>query len=416
MLPSRTVRLFLLLLLTAGLLPAGPPAWAQRPDPAPDGGGASMSEPLEFAGAGHTFHGDWTARVVLDRASWGPGSTIAVNLVLGFADTHLASLSAAGIKADKLCVLMTAERTFDADGWMRLPSDERMSTLLTPDGPRRSRAACRAPYTDRYGYQFRSPVDQFVSLATTAARARRRDRRLVRRRSRSAPRCRPTLPPGLYRLRFDFGVMVGTRVYNFNGYTFAARPFSERGRHHARTSTRRSSRRAAPHVSGRIVDGARHPAARSPGCCSHNYNSNGYRGVVADEDAHAVRHVRPQPDPRRRDPADVRRRREPARRTRSNRSSRPTRSTRCQNIAWDWASGELSVQIAGPDGSVVDLGDGRFVAKGEQRARPRSRPRSPPGSRRPTAATPSRPPAGSPTRRAGGTRAAAPTTSGSRSA
>ena len=50
------------------------------------------------------------------------------------ASTHLASLAAAGIKADKLCVLVTAERTFDADGWMRLPSDEKMSTLLTPTG------------------------------------------------------------------------------------------------------------------------------------------------------------------------------------------------------------------------------------------------------------------------------------------
>jgi len=31
-------------------------------------------------------------------------------------------------------MLITAERTFDAGGVLRLPSDERMSSLLTPTG------------------------------------------------------------------------------------------------------------------------------------------------------------------------------------------------------------------------------------------------------------------------------------------
>jgi hypothetical protein len=42
--------------------------------------------------------------------------------------------AAAGIKVDGFCLLVMAERTFDADGWIRLSSDERMPTLLTPTG------------------------------------------------------------------------------------------------------------------------------------------------------------------------------------------------------------------------------------------------------------------------------------------
>jgi hypothetical protein len=43
-------------------------------------------------------------------------------------------MAAAGYPVDSLIVLVTAERSFDADGWLRLPSDEKMSTLLTPTG------------------------------------------------------------------------------------------------------------------------------------------------------------------------------------------------------------------------------------------------------------------------------------------
>ena len=112
------------LALVSILVSSAVPARADRP------------ETFTFSGAGHTFYGDWRADVTPNKAGWVPGDAVRIDVVLRFSDTHLAGLAAAGIKADKLCVLVTAERTFDADGWMRLPSDERMSTLLTPDGPR----------------------------------------------------------------------------------------------------------------------------------------------------------------------------------------------------------------------------------------------------------------------------------------
>ena len=93
------------------------------------------------------------------------------------------------------------------------------------------------------------------------------------------------LPPGLYRLRVDFGVMVGTRVYNLNGYTFAARPFSTE----AGTSTYFYSpviRRERPGTCPAGTWTRDRIQARFPWLLLANYNSNGYRGVVADEDRH----------------------------------------------------------------------------------------------------------------------------------
>jgi len=85
---------------------------------------------------------------------------------LQIAATHLASLAAAGIKADKFCVLVTAERTFDAEGWMRLPSDEKMSTLITPTGLA-IEGGVQGAVTNRFGYQFGSPLDQFQTIPST---------------------------------------------------------------------------------------------------------------------------------------------------------------------------------------------------------------------------------------------------------
>ena len=248
---------------------------AALPDP------SQSAEPFEFAGAGHTAHGDWQGLVSVSPASWRPGDTIQLDVALHFANTHLASLADAGIKADKLCLLVTAERTFDADGWMRLPSDERMSTLLTPAGLA-IEGGVQGAVTPRYGYQFRSPLDQFLSISTTQTEVENRSgMRLAKFSVR--PVLPVNLPPGLYRLRFDFGVMAGTRVYNFNGFTFASRPSATT---EADTSTYFYSPvipASGAHVSGRVVAAAS-IQPRFPWLLLSNYNSNGYRGVVADED------------------------------------------------------------------------------------------------------------------------------------
>ena len=133
--------------------------------------------------------------------------------------------------------------------------------------------------TNRYGYQFRSPVDEFVSIPASSWWPG------TRRNERGGPAFAAMLPadlpPGLYRLRVDFGVMAGTS-YNLNGYTFASRPFAHDVGTYVYSPVVRGQR---PHAAGRLRRRLHQP--RFPWLLLANYNSNGYRGVVADEDRHA---------------------------------------------------------------------------------------------------------------------------------
>ncbi len=334
-------------------------AFAQRPaHPVPDRAADGTGAPLAFTGSGHTVYGDWRANVTLDSSLWRAKQAVALTVDLQFPDTQLAAMAGAGIKADKLCVLVTAERTFDADGWMRLPSDERMSTLLTPAGLA-IEGGVQGAMTTRYGYQFKAPLDQLVTVTTAQLGAGSGGTRLAA--FPVAATLPADLPPGLYRLRFDFGVLVGTRVYNFNGFTFAARPFSSE----AGTVTYFYSpviEASGTHAAGRHVDAAR-IQPRFPWLLLSNYNSNGYRGVVPDEDARRFA-----TSDRSLIPDDViLPMYDEAGTTRLSYSLEPQFPAdgidAYQNVAWNYASGEWSVKVSGPDGSTVDLGTSRFVVK-----------------------------------------------------
>jgi len=317
----------------------------------------STSQSAIFEGAGQTAHGAWRATVRLSRTRWSPGEDVQIDVAAQIGSGHLASLAAAGIKADKLCVLVTAERTFDADGWMRLPSDEKMSTLLTPTGLG-IEGGVQGAVTSRFGYQFGSPLDEFQTVAASQMTpGPSSDTRVA---AFSFPTLLPlALPPGLYRLRVDIGVMAGSSRYNLNGYSFASRPFApDVGTYFYSPVAIEAS---GPHVSGRQVDaGAIRP--RFPWVLLSNYNSNGYQGVVADEDrtrfALSNRSIIPD---------------EVILPLYSDSGSRLSYSLEpqfpadtidaLQNVAWNFASGELSVIINGPDGARVDLGTAKFVAK-----------------------------------------------------
>ena len=107
---------------------------------------------------------------------------------------------------------------------MRLPSDEKMSTLLTPTGLA-IEGGIQGAVTNRFGYQFGSPLDQFQTVPASslsdgsAAATKKADFAFTA----DLP---AGLPPGLYRLRVDVGVMAGSSRYNLNGYSFTSRPFA----------------------------------------------------------------------------------------------------------------------------------------------------------------------------------------------
>lgn len=299
---------------------------------------------VAFEAAGHTSYGDWTASMQVDRANWRPGQRLELRVDLSLGEVHLAALSAAGMPVDALVMLATAERSFDADGWMRLPSDEKMSTLLTPTGLA-IEGGIQGAATNRYGYAFKSPVDELkeIPLAALATQG------ALRRASFQASPLLPSdLPPGLYRLRFDFGVKTKGKTLNLNGYSFATRPFSQENG----TTTYAYSPcfpASGTHASGRAVD-ATAIQARMPWTLLAAYNSNGYQGVVADEDKgrFALSNRILIPDEVVLPLYDA-----------SGRvlsySLEPTFAADVidarSNLAWDWTKGELSLEVTAPDGS-----------------------------------------------------------------
>ena len=95
---------------------------------------AAAAGPVTFSSPGHTDYGDWSAEATFTPAVWKPADPLAVSTTITLTEAHLSALGALGLKLDGVCLLVTAERTFDSDGWIRLSSDERMSTLLTPTG------------------------------------------------------------------------------------------------------------------------------------------------------------------------------------------------------------------------------------------------------------------------------------------
>ncbi|MBI4787133.1 MAG: hypothetical protein HY782_08825 [Chloroflexi bacterium] len=315
---------------------------------------ADASE-LRYGDSGYTNLGEWYADVSVRPAQWQPSATVQIQATLQVSETHLAKLAELKIKPDGLVMLVTAERTFDGDGVLRLGSDERMSTLLTPTGLA-IEGGVQGAVTNRFGYRFRTPVDVLNTVPLSALA----DRRVTFNTQAKLP---DDLPPGIYRVRLDFGVSVAKRNYDLNGDAFAKRGFPQ-GRPTESYVYSPPIRADGKHVSGRVVDAAA-IKPRVPWVILGNYNSNGYRGVVADEDAAnfalSVRNLIPDEvilplyDDNNKPLAYSLEPQFPA-------DTIDARS----NIPWDFAKGELSIQVTGPDGKTNDLGTAPFVGKAGQ--------------------------------------------------
>ena len=314
--------------------------------------GMAAASEVRFNAKGHTDYGDWEASSSVGPLAWQPGTKIIVSTTLRLAEGHLAALAGAKKKADAFCLLVTAERTFDADGWPRLPSDERMSTLVTPTGLA-IEGGIQGAVTNRFGYGFRTPVDLLLTVPV-----KKDPQREV---TFSAEAVLPKdLPPGVYRLRLDYGVTVAGRYYNLNGETFAKRPFFKGDpteSHHMSPPFRASARE----IGGRTVDAAG-ITPRFPWVILAKYNSNGYNGVVAEEDqsrfAISPRNIIPDEVilPLYDDNNKVL--------TYSLEPQFPTDTIdACSNIPWDYTKGELTLKVTGPDGKTAELGTARFVGK-----------------------------------------------------
>lgn len=312
---------------------------------------------IRFSDVGNASFGEWRAEVVTSPSQWSPGATVKLQATLRLSDAYLNVAAMKGLKPDAFLLLVTAERTFDADGILRLPSDERMSTLLTPTGLP-IEGGVQGAVTTRFGYRFRTPVDELVRVPITATQKIENARLITFNVTTKLP---DDLPPGIYRLRLDYGAAMKNRLANLNAEAFARRGFPKGPCDSESYSP--PIRASARHVSGKFID-AETIKPRIPWVLLANYNSNGYRGVVAEEDkAHfalSPRHIiqddviLPLYDEN--NPKNV-----------LAYSLEPQFPTDTifdrQNIPWDYTKGELTIQIMQPDGKVVDLGTAPFVGK-----------------------------------------------------
>lgn len=335
---------------------AVPPKGGPTTTPESDDAGLS---PVRFGDSGYTTLGEWYSDVSVSPAKWQPGTAVQIQATLDISETHLAKLAEQKIKADGLALLVTAERTFDPNGFLRLPSDERMSTLLTPAGLA-IEGGIQGAVTKRFGYGFRTPLDEYMTVPLTATVKSGDKRQAVFNVKTTLPN---DLPPGVYRVRLDYGVTVARRLYDLNGETFARRGF-------AKVRACESYLYSPPiRADGRYVTGASIDAdkivPRIPWVLLANYNSNGYRGVVADEDskqfALSGRNIIP-------DEVIlplVDDNNKPVAYTLEPQFPGDTIETR-QNIPWDYTKGEISIKVTGPDGKTTDLGTAPFLGRAGQ--------------------------------------------------
>ncbi len=310
---------------------------------------------IPYVSPGWTAYGEWRAEAEIWPEAWKPGDAVEVHTSLYFTRGHIESLAAAGIKVDTVVALATAERNFDAEGRMRWANAEKFSTLLTPSGLP-IEGGIQGAVTPRYGYAFRTPFDQLVTLSLASLK----EEDGVYKASFVMKQTLPAdLPPGIYRMRIDYGFKAGTKMVAISGETFASRPFPK-GRANENHHYSPIIRASGTHVSGTVIDAAS-IQPRAPWVLLNNYNSNGYRGVVADEDqgwfAISSRNliqddiILPMFD---------------------NSSKIISYSLEPQvipdaiedrsNIGWVGNKGQLTVDVTAPDGATANLGTWPFVA------------------------------------------------------
>ncbi|MBI4874178.1 MAG: hypothetical protein HY822_06050 [Acidobacteria bacterium] len=322
--------------------------------------GAQPAREVRRADSGHTTYGEWSVDAAASPAAWSPGDSVRVTAKLGLSAQHLAHLANDNIKVDGFAMLATAERTFDSTGWIRLPSDEKMSTLLTPAGIP-IEGGTQGAVTTRFGYFFKTPYDQLVRVPLAAAPAKDGRIEVTFEASQKLP---DDLPPGIYRVRLDFGFTVGTRYYSLQAKTFAWRQSAIKGRAIDSFLFLPPIPASGYDAAGRFVDGGG-IVPRIPFVLLNAYNSNGNRGVAAEEDrrrfALASRNliqddvVLPMYDTAQR-PVSY-----------SLEPQFPTDTIDLRtNIPWNFTRGAISLEITAPDGKVTNLGSFPYIANSGQ--------------------------------------------------
>ncbi len=306
--------------------------------------------------ASHAVDGNWSTYFEFAPQTWTAGTTVRVGVALNYSDELLSNFKLTYPRVDNACLLLTAERDFDPAGNQHTPWDEQISTILTPAGLpiEGGGSAAISSFT---GYTQKTPVDIMVEVpianfpldSTGQWHSGKFLTNFV------LPQ---NLPPGIYRLRLDFGFKSGSSRYNFNSNGLATRP----------TDLNNVSCVFSPPISasgidvnGNWVDGSQ-INRRSYWALLWDYNSNGYRGVVAKEDEGKVAI-----SPRNLIHDEIILPRFSTTGTALTYNLEPTflldNANSQRNIPWRYDRGAWSVKITYPNGTIKDLGTAAFLAR-----------------------------------------------------
>ena len=95
---------------------------------------AAADRGFRISAGGKTSYGTWHLDATCTPSGWRPGTAVDLVASLTLSPEMLPNLVRAVGEPEEIILLLTSERSFDGSGILRLPSDERMSTLLTPGG------------------------------------------------------------------------------------------------------------------------------------------------------------------------------------------------------------------------------------------------------------------------------------------
>jgi hypothetical protein len=300
--------------------------------------------------------GNWSAYVSYAPLTWTASARVRLAISVNISKEVLTEFRTYNPRLDNACVLITAERDFDPQGNQRTPWDNTFSTILTPSGLPIEGGGSAA--LSRFnGYTRRSPVDIMIetpfSVFTIANDTQAASGMLYG--SFDLPN---NLPPGLYRLRLDFGFRSGTRYLDFNNSTMGIRQQDLNSVSCLYSPPTPASGWAA---NGTWIEASQ--IIRKPyWVLLWDYNSNGYRGVVSNEDRNRVA-ISPRSlihDELVLQKVDVRGNAiaynlEPMFLLDNDNPQR--------NIPWQYQSGQWSVKVRLPNGTTVNLGTATFSAR-----------------------------------------------------
>ena len=248
-----------------------------------------------FDTAANATLGKWKASVEYQPVSWNPGTRVKTNITLSFSKELLSTFREIYPNIDKVCILITAERDFDSHGLQHTPWDYQVSTLLTPGGLPIEGGGMSA--LSRFsGSSFRTPVDIMLEAPISAFGEDGQDSKWYKGTIPASFDLPSDLPPGIYRLRMDYGFKSEKSWYTYYGFGSDQNwyNFNGEGIGSVYPWEQNISNLYSPPIfasgtdnTGKKINGS-DIQRRCYWVLLWGRNSNGYQGVVADEDRKLV--------------------------------------------------------------------------------------------------------------------------------